>query len=80
MRACDTLERSGAAEHLNRVYASKHEAISSLFENLDKDVCARCTRRIFNECARAPMTPEKAAKVNLAHKGQWRRYIKSQTA
>ncbi|MGH8503982.1 MAG: SulP family inorganic anion transporter [Gammaproteobacteria bacterium] len=62
-RARTTLERSGAPRHLHRIYTSKHEALASLFEMLDKDICAHCTRRIFTECAQAPMTAETEAKL-----------------
>jgi SulP family sulfate permease len=34
----------------DNVYDSKDEAIASIFEKLDKDICATCTNRIFTEC------------------------------
>ena len=63
MRARATLERSGTSRHVHRIYTSKHEALGSLFENLDMNICAHCTRRIFTECATAPMTAETEAKL-----------------
>jgi len=63
MRARATLERSGTSRHVHRIYTSKHEALGSLFENLDMDICAHCTQRIFIECARAPMTPDTEAQL-----------------
>ena len=31
-------------------FSSKGEAISKVFERLDKSICRRCDKRIFNEC------------------------------
>lgn len=62
-RARATLERGGTNAHVHRIYTSKHEALGSLFEILDKDICAHCTCRIFVECAQAPMTAETEAKL-----------------
>jgi len=63
MRARATLERSGTSRHVHRIYTSKHEALGSLFENLDMDICAHCTQRIFIECVRAPLTPDTEAQL-----------------
>jgi len=41
-----------------RIYASKAEAISHIFENLERDLCERCTARIFRECKRVPRRTE----------------------
>lgn len=35
-------------------FQTKREAISAVFDRLDRDVCARCTARIFEECRRLP--------------------------
>jgi SulP family sulfate permease len=32
----------------------KGEAIASVFEHLDRNICAQCTRRVFNECKTLP--------------------------
>lgn len=45
----DYLQRFGA----ENVFISKKDAISAIYEELDSDICARCERRIFNECANA---------------------------
>jgi SulP family sulfate permease len=36
------------------IYESKAEAISEIFGKLDKQICARCTKRIFLECRSLP--------------------------
>jgi SulP family sulfate permease len=52
----DMLERGGFLDRIGRdnVFASTEEAISSVFSRLDKDVCRRCTARIFLECRALP--------------------------
>jgi len=35
-------------------FSKKSEAISSIFEQLDRSICARCEHRIFLECASVP--------------------------
>jgi SulP family sulfate permease len=49
----DVLERGGHVKIIGRdhVFASKEEAIRTLFQKLDSDRCSLCTRRIFRECA-----------------------------
>jgi SulP family sulfate permease len=32
------------------MYDSKSEAVASIFEELDKDICRTCEARIFREC------------------------------
>jgi SulP family sulfate permease len=44
----DYLKRFGA----ENVFQSKADAIGAIFEELDHERCARCDRRIFNECSR----------------------------
>jgi SulP family sulfate permease len=39
-------------------YGSKGEAISRIFERLDKNICRRCEKRIFNECKTVPREDE----------------------
>ncbi|MEW6520530.1 MAG: SulP family inorganic anion transporter [Thermodesulfobacteriota bacterium] len=36
------------------IYESKAEAINEIFAKLDKEICGRCTRRIFLECRSVP--------------------------
>ncbi|MGD9385987.1 MAG: SulP family inorganic anion transporter [Thioalkalispiraceae bacterium] len=45
----DYLRRFGA----ENVFISKTDAIGAIFEELDKDRCANCDRRIFKECQNA---------------------------
>ncbi len=44
------IDRLGA-DHL---FAAKRSAIATLVPRLDGDICSRCTRRIFEECASQP--------------------------
>lgn len=48
----DSLEESGALDEIgpNNVFQSKTAAIHAIFQKLDKDICARCDKRIFQEC------------------------------
>ena len=41
-----------------RIYASQAKAVSQIFENLERDICERCTARIFRECKRVPRRNE----------------------
>lgn len=43
-----------------RVFASKHAAIAGIFEQLDRDVCRRCTARIFHECQQVERLTDQA--------------------
>jgi len=54
--ACDVLERGGYMDILNRehIYGSKEEAINKIFNNLDRDICKTCDKRIFLECKSMP--------------------------
>lgn len=40
-----------------RVFPDKHSAIAAIVPRLDGAVCARCTRRVFEECAWQPGAP-----------------------
>ena len=46
----DYLKRFGA----ENVFLSKADAIGAIFDELDHDRCARCERRIFQECGKIP--------------------------
>jgi SulP family sulfate permease len=50
------LERGGRIADIGpeNVFASKREMIAGVFARLDRSVCANCTARIFEECARLP--------------------------
>jgi SulP family sulfate permease len=52
----EALEGGGQIEEIGRenVFASKRELVAGVFARLDREVCARCTVRIFEECARIP--------------------------
>lgn len=52
---CEPLRRSGDLDAIGRdnIFTSKAEALATIVERLDKDICQRCTRRVFNECAKA---------------------------
>ncbi len=47
-------------------YGSKGDAISGIFDRLDKDICKRCDKRIFNECKTVPREEEETEKSNKA--------------
>jgi len=36
------------------IFTSKGEAIASIFERLDRGICVRCDKRVFNECRAIP--------------------------
>ena len=52
----NVLKNGGFIEELGaeNVFRTKREAISDIFEQLDRAICARCTARIFRECATLP--------------------------
>ena len=52
-RASGFIERLGA-DHL---FADKRSAIAAIVPRLDGSLCARCTSRVFEECARQPGAP-----------------------
>jgi sulfate permease, SulP family len=38
----------------DHIFATKRAAIATIFNRLDRDVCARCTVRLFDECQALP--------------------------
>lgn len=58
--ACERLKRGGYRDEIGaeNVFASKQEAISVIFERLDRRICAGCDKRIFTECASLPAPAE----------------------
>ena len=49
-------EHIGFTHEIGRdhVFPTKRAAIATIFERLDRSTCARCTARVFEECARVP--------------------------
>ena len=52
-------QRTGFLQRLGpgHVFPDKHSAIAAIVPQLDGAVCARCTRRVFEECAWQPGAP-----------------------
>jgi SulP family sulfate permease len=50
------MERGGMLEQIGEdsLYRAKDQAIAGIYEQLDREVCARCTARIFYECQADP--------------------------
>jgi SulP family sulfate permease len=49
-------DRVGYTQELGRdhIFATKRIAIATIFERLDRGICARCDVRVFTECQRLP--------------------------
>lgn len=45
----------------DHVFPTKRAAIATIFERLDRAVCAMCTARVFEECARVEPPPRQSA-------------------
>lgn len=54
---CAFLKRGGFLDDIGEenVFRNKHEAISTIFSRLNRDICMRCDKRIFNECQSVPV-------------------------
>lgn len=54
--ARELLERGGYLEDVGteNIFFTKGEAISEIFQRLDRGICVRCDKRIFNECRAVP--------------------------
>lgn len=49
---CEEIQREGYLDLIGaeNIFESKDEAIAEIFTRLDKDICTRCSARIFLEC------------------------------
>ena len=49
---CGPLRRGGYIQEIGEefMFDSKSEAVAAIFEELDKDICKTCDKRIFREC------------------------------
>ena len=49
-------QRVGFTEELGRdhIFPTKRIAINTIFQHLDRGVCARCQVRVFEECGTLP--------------------------
>jgi len=54
--ARELLERGGYLKDVGQenIFPTKGEAIAAIFQRLDRGVCVRCEKRIFNECRALP--------------------------
>ncbi|MCK5363487.1 MAG: STAS domain-containing protein, partial [Gammaproteobacteria bacterium] len=54
--ARELLERGGYLQDVGEenIFNTKGEAISEIFQRLDRGICVRCEKRIFNECRAVP--------------------------
>ena len=55
--ASKVLKNGGYLDYIgeHNIFDSKEQAIESVFEYMDKDICATCEHRIFRECATIPV-------------------------
>jgi SulP family sulfate permease len=60
--AKEILKRGGYLDEIgaDHFFEHKGEAIAGVFERLDKNICARCTKRIFNECKTVPRAVDRS--------------------
>ena len=58
--ASRVMEKGGYIDEIGaeNIFDSKIDAISGIFDRLDKSICASCTHRIFNECKSYETPPE----------------------
>ena len=62
--ASKVFDRGGYRDEIGEanIFDAKAEAISTIFERLDKDICATCENRIFLECKNFEKTPDDVTK------------------
>ena len=55
-RVCQFLRKGHFIEEIGKdnFFATKKEAISNIFERLNRTICTRCDKRIFKECHNVP--------------------------
>ena len=55
-RVLELWQRVGFIQEIgaDHIFATKRSAIAAIFERLDRDICARCTVRVFEECRTLP--------------------------
>ncbi len=53
---CEPFRRGGYLEEIGdeNIFRGKTDALAAIFDRLDRDICERCTARIFNECQSVP--------------------------
>jgi len=53
---CQPLGKGGYLDEIGRenFFDGKTEAIEKIFQRLDREICRRCTYRIFQECTTLP--------------------------
>lgn len=53
---CEPFKRGGYLQEIGEenLFQGKTEALSAIFARLDREICKRCTARIFNECQAVP--------------------------
>ena len=58
--AAKVMKRGGYLNEIGEenIFDSKAEAITGIFERLDRNICANCENRIFNECASLEPLPK----------------------
>ena len=61
--AREVLEKGGYLQKIGEenVFLTKKEAIATVFDRLDRDICARCRARIFLECRSLPPVRDPAS-------------------